>query len=103
MSNVALNTPSMQTPNCRFWTTQEKTLDGGREEFYRYEWFVSFMLLACDAVLVLDSRGWKRVVTTNLGYHRDYLMSEIFKTEGVPLQSDAIKAMIGDLGQNNAH
>ena len=40
---------------------------GERQSFYEYEWFVSFMLMACDAVLILGPKGgWEGVVKNNL-------------------------------------
>lgn len=98
-----LEYPKYANPELSKLDYEEKTLDGDRQEFYRYEWFVSFMLLACDEVLLLDSRGWKDVVKNNLGYHRDYLKSKVFEEQSFDVQSDAIKRMIGELAPNNAH
>jgi len=50
-------------------------------EFYKYEWFVSFMLLACDQVIRLPKGGpnWEQFVRNNVSYHSDYLKSKYFK------------------------
>jgi len=41
-----------------------------------YQWFVSYMLLACDLVIQLpkgkDGPNWEQFVRTNVGYHSDY-------------------------------
>src|SRR5262249_39083171 len=35
----------------------KKLSDAKIQEFYKYEWFVSFMLLACDQVILLPKDG----------------------------------------------
>jgi hypothetical protein len=92
-----LEYPKYANPELSVLDYKQKTLDGDRQKFYEYEWFVSFMLLACDAVLLLDSRGWEEVVEDNLRYHRPYLKSKTFAKEGLHLQSDAIRFMIEEL------
>jgi hypothetical protein len=79
MSSGALNTPSLQTPELSDLDYENETLDGDKEKFFEYQWFVSFMLLACDQVLRLrGSADWKRIVENNLRYHRDYIRSKAF-------------------------
>jgi len=48
---------------------------GDKEAFERYEWFVSYMLNACEHVLlfVTGSEQWRACVRSQLSYHRDYL------------------------------
>src|SRR5262245_56478465 len=76
-----LEYPRNANPELSAFDYEKRTLNGKRQKFYEYEWFVSFMLLACDAVLLLNSRGWKDVVKTNLEYHEKYLTSNIFDKE----------------------
>jgi hypothetical protein len=49
----------------------------------KYQWFVSFMLLACDLVIRLPKGkggpNWEQFVRSNVGYHSDYLKSRYFK------------------------
>src|SRR5262245_64608650 len=92
-----LEYPKYANPELSRFDYKERTLDGQRQKFYEYEWFVSFMLLACDAVLLLDSRAWETVVKENLSYHKAYLKSKIFRKEGWHLQSPAIQDMIKKL------
>jgi Uri superfamily endonuclease len=44
-------------------------------EFERYEWFVSYMLNACEHILlfVSDKSGWEQCVAAQLSYHVEYL------------------------------
>jgi hypothetical protein len=93
-----LEYPKYANPELSVLDYEKETLDWSRQEFYRYEWFVSHMLLACDAVLVLGhSNGWEGVVKNNLSYHRDYLKSEIFEKQSLHVQSLAIQRMIKEL------
>ena len=92
-----LEYPKYANPELSVLDYEWKTLDGNRQEYYKYEWFVSFMLLACDAVLLLDhGSGWDVVVKNNLRYHRNYLTSETYK-EDLHVQSPAIQRMIEEL------
>lgn len=53
----------------------EPDLDALRQDpaaFHRYEWFVSYLLLACEEVLA-NAPKWSNVVHTQLGFHTDYL------------------------------
>jgi hypothetical protein len=47
----------------------------GHRDYARYEWFVAFMLDACDEVLqyVEDDGGWLNGIDANVGYHKAYL------------------------------
>ena len=55
-------------------------------EFSKYQWFVSFMLLACDQVIRLPKGGpdWEQFVRNNVSYHRDYLKSLYFSESYSP-------------------
>jgi hypothetical protein len=97
-----LKNPKYANPELSVLDYEKTTLDGDRQKFYEYEWFVSFMLLACDAVLILSSRAWEHVVKANLRYHLDYLNSEVFKEEGWDLQSTAIQGLINKLRREEA-
>jgi hypothetical protein len=50
------------------------------KELYKYEWFVSFMLLACDQVIRLPKGGpnWEQFVRNNVSYHSDYFNDRYF-------------------------
>lgn len=43
----------------------------------RYEWFVSYLLMAAEQILDLDPNNpeWLATITTQLGYHKEYLNS----------------------------
>src|SRR5262245_18167578 len=53
---------------------EKQTLHGSPGKFIEYQWFVSFMLLACDEVIRLrGGADWERFAENNVGYHRDYI------------------------------
>jgi len=57
-------------------------------EFARYEWFVAFMLDACDEVLqyVQDDGGWFNAIDANLEYHKAYLTPRTDACQLAPLK-----------------
>src|SRR5262245_25236101 len=92
-----LEYPQYANPELSVFDYKERTLDGERQKFYEYEWFVSFMVLACDAVLLIGRGRWEAVVKRNLKYHEDYLKSEIYEEENLRFQSLKIQRMIKEL------
>jgi hypothetical protein len=72
--------PEYANPDPSKLDFEKEEYDGDCREFYNYQWFVSFMLLACDQVIRLRGGGpdWEKFVKNNVGYHRDYLKSSAF-------------------------
>ena len=67
-------------------------------EYKRYEWFVAFMLDACDEVLqyVEDDGGWLNAIDANLGYHKAYLATartDAYLCQWSPKVRDRIKKL----------
>ena len=77
----SIDHPKLANPELSELDFKERLLDGDRGEFFKYQWFVSFMLLACDEVLRLRGGGaeWQKFVENNVGYHRDYIKSQAFE------------------------
>jgi hypothetical protein len=77
----SIDHPELANPELSKLDFEKQELDGSRQEFYKYQWFVSFMLLACDEVLSLrgDGPDWDKFVENNVGYHRRYLNSRAFE------------------------
>ena len=48
---------------------------------YKYRWFVSVLLNACDEILVCVPADvdWRRIIAAELEYHEDYLGSRYFQ------------------------
>jgi hypothetical protein len=49
------------------------------KEFERYEWFVSFMLNACEHILfyVPEDPRWRDCMVSQIGYHAEYLSKKM--------------------------
>jgi hypothetical protein len=55
----------------------EGTFDGEKESFEKYEWFVSLMLNAGEAILnVRPTSDWKNSVKSQIKFHHAYLNSD---------------------------
>ena len=71
--------PKFANPELSKLDYKNQTLDGKKEKFFDYQWFVSFMLLACDEVIRLRGGAeWERFAENNVSYHRDYIKSPAF-------------------------
>jgi hypothetical protein len=73
---------------------------GDEEAFEQYEWFVSYMLNACEHVLlfVSGSEDWRACVRSQLSYHRDYLCkNEWFRQSACSHYSADLLSLIHDL------
>jgi hypothetical protein len=73
--NLAMEHPRFAQPNYK-----ELSAHRGSELFTQYEWFVSSMLYACEAVLVVFPKreDWMEGITAQLRYHCEYLSSKDF-------------------------
>ena len=73
--------PNYANPELSKLDFKKQELDGDRQKFFDYQWFVSFMLLACDEVIRLHGGGpdWEEFVENNVGYHREYIKSPAFE------------------------
>jgi hypothetical protein len=60
------------------------TLNGDKDQFTSYGWYVSFMCLACEAVLIGFRRqsDWAESVRMQLAFHRAFLFSDWFERNG---------------------
>ena len=75
-----LEYPKYANPELSALDYANETLDGDRQKFYEYQWFVSFMLLACSKVLQLrGGANWEKIVVNNIGYHKGYIQCKAFE------------------------
>ena len=59
------------------------TVDGSKETFQKYELFVDTILNASEEILdVSPTKEWRAAVRIQLRQHRDYLLSDHFKSSG---------------------
>ena len=56
------------------------TLDGSRENFERYEWYVSYMLWACVEIgEIKKSDDWDTTIAEQLRRHKRFLISDYIR------------------------
>ena len=92
---MAFNTPTLPNPELSNLDYEREELDGDRGKFFDYQWFVSFMLLACDEILQLrGGSNWEKIVENNIDYHRDYIKSSAFNKESYEVLSPKLKIKI---------
>ena len=80
----------------------KQTYDGDPMKFAKYQWFVSYTLLACEEVLASSKTGsdWTKSVFRQLKIHRTFLLSEHFAQKGfIEMLSPQIRSHIGQLNQ----
>ena len=59
--------PKYVNPELSKLDYKKQTLDGSPGKFFEYQWFVSFMLLACDEVIRLrGGADWERFAENNV-------------------------------------
>jgi hypothetical protein len=69
-------------------------------KFEQHEWFVSYMLNACEHILLFaaHSREWRHCVRAQLGYHRPYLCeNDWFRANFRSHYSRALLSLIDEL------
>jgi hypothetical protein len=70
--------PRFANPSIADIDYKARSFIGDAEQFLKYEWFVSFMLLACEEVLRLGGKDWENGVDDNLLSHWPYLGGPLF-------------------------
>lgn len=61
----------------------EKTFDESGELFGKYEWFVSYMIMAYEEIYFLsDEPSWANTMRENLANHARYFASDHFERSG---------------------
>lgn len=86
---LAFDNPKFADPgfNLAKFDYEDLTIDGSRELFQKYEWFIDAVLDACEEILeVLPSKEWQATVRIQLRLHRDYLQSPYFLNSGYLVQ-----------------
>ncbi len=82
----------MANPDLKGLDMENLTLGGSKEEFERYEWFISFMLWSFEEVFHLSSDpSWSNTIRSSLRTHAEYLKSEYVNTSGY-LDNTALKS-----------
>jgi hypothetical protein len=77
--NVALNEPKFSNPELGKLDLRDRTFDGEKVEFERYEWYVARLVYALDAAMRLAPwQQWGAVAKTQLASHKHYFASDYY-------------------------
>jgi len=77
--NIALNDPKFSNPELGKLDLRDRTFDGEKTEFERYEWYVARLVYALDAAMRLAPwQQWGEVARTQLANHKHYFASDYY-------------------------
>jgi hypothetical protein len=77
--NIALNEPKFSNPELGKLDLRDRTFDGEKTEFERYEWYVARLVYALDAAMRLAPwQQWGEVARTQLANHKHYFASDYY-------------------------
>lgn len=77
--NIALNEPKFSNPELGTLDLRDRTFDGEKTEFERYEWYVARLVYALDAAMRLAPwQQWGEVARTQLANHKHYFASDYY-------------------------
>ena len=79
MCDVALANPQFSNPELGKLDLRDKTFDGEKNQFERYEWYVARLIYVLDAAMRLaPHQQWGQVAKTQLANHRHYFASDYY-------------------------
>jgi hypothetical protein len=77
--DAAMREPQFSNPELGKLDLRERTFDGEKRQFERYEWYVARLVYALDAAMRLAPwQEWSTVAKTQLANHRQYFASEYY-------------------------
>ena len=77
--DVALANPNFSNPDLGKLDLRDKTFDGEKTQFERYEWYVARLVYVLDGAMRLAPfQQWRAVARTQLANHKHYLASEYY-------------------------
>jgi hypothetical protein len=77
--DAALREPRFSNPELGKLDLRDKTFDGEKAQFERYEWYVARLVYALDAAMRLAPwQQWTQVAKTQLANHRHYFASDYY-------------------------
>jgi hypothetical protein len=77
--DVALREPQFSNPELGKLDLRDRTFNGEKTEFERYEWYVARLVYALDAAMRLAPwQQWKAVAKTQLANHKPYFSSDYY-------------------------
>ncbi len=77
--DVALANPNFSNPDLGKLDLRDRTFDGEKTQFERYEWYVARLVYVLDGAMRLAPfQQWRAVARTQLANHKHYLASEYY-------------------------
>ena len=77
--DVALREPQFSNPELGKLDLRDRTFDGEKVQFERYEWYVARLVYVLDAAMRLAPwQQWTQVAKTQLANHRHYFASDYY-------------------------
>ncbi|HEY2010696.1 MAG TPA: hypothetical protein VGH23_17035 [Rhizomicrobium sp.] len=77
--DAAMREPRFSNPELGKLDLRDRTFDGEKEQFERYEWYVARLVYALDATMRLAPfQQWGAVAKTQLANHRHYFASDYY-------------------------
>lgn len=90
--------PHFACPELSKFDIDTKTIDDDPHKFISYEYFVSFLLYACEDIREVygHERDWMDLILDELDWHNEYLTSDYF-VEYLPTIAPVIRNIIEDM------
>jgi hypothetical protein len=77
--DVAMREPRFSNPELGKLDLRDRTFDGEKVQFERYEWYVARLVYTLDATMRLAPwQQWSAVAKTQLANHRHYFASDYY-------------------------
>jgi hypothetical protein len=95
---LCIRHPDFACPELSKLDINRKTFDGTVQKFISYEYFVSFLLYACEDIEEVygDEQDWIDSILDELDWHQEYLTSEYF-SEYLPTIAPKIRQIIEEM------
>ncbi|HKQ10220.1 MAG TPA: hypothetical protein VJS85_03440 [Rhizomicrobium sp.] len=81
--DVALCEPQFSNPELGKLDMRDRTFNGEKTEFERYEWYVARLVYSLDAAMrIAPFQRWGAVARTQLANHKQYFASDYYAKQG---------------------
>ena len=94
--DVALREPQFSNPELGKLDLRDRTFDGEKTEFERYEWYVARLVYTLDAAMRMAPwQQWTAVTQTQLANHKHYFASDYYVRQNyLPHYSPRMRRLI---------
>lgn len=94
--DVALAHPKFSNPDLATLDLRARTVDGSKESFEQYEWYVARLVYTLDECLKLAPvRHWYKTAETQLANHKRYFSSDYYLNQAyLPHYSKRMQMLI---------